>query len=163
MRFLPQVCSAVQNQDFTVVDDYITGLKALLYLKGIQRLKDWDGQSPPTPVHQKGKPVLSTNSSNNKVLPNFGEFLELKKEAVAEQKANETLDEGKPQFVERKKENIKVPKIENVIGASLPHIGAYKKLDNTKQVVALINDVIICILPLEVVDMQFFTDLCTFR
>ena len=31
-----QVCSAVQNQDFTVVDDYISGLKALLYLKSIE-------------------------------------------------------------------------------------------------------------------------------
>lgn len=55
--FTFQICSAVQNQDFTVVDDYITGLKALLYLKGTNELKDWDGQSPPTPVHQKGKPV----------------------------------------------------------------------------------------------------------
>ncbi|VVC41510.1 Hypothetical protein CINCED_3A005819 [Cinara cedri] len=27
-----QVCSAVQNQDFTIVQDYITGLKALLYM-----------------------------------------------------------------------------------------------------------------------------------
>lgn len=53
-----QICSSVQNQDFTVVDDYITGLKALLYLKTLQ-LKDWDGQSPPTLRHQKGKPVPS--------------------------------------------------------------------------------------------------------
>ena len=29
-----QVCSAVQNQDFTVVGDYISGLKTLLYKKG---------------------------------------------------------------------------------------------------------------------------------
>ena len=28
-----QVCSAVHNQDFTVVQDYLTGLRALLYLK----------------------------------------------------------------------------------------------------------------------------------
>jgi dihydropyrimidine dehydrogenase (NADP+) len=34
-----QVCSAVQNQDFTVVDDYISGLKALLYLKSIEYFK----------------------------------------------------------------------------------------------------------------------------
>ena len=31
-----QVCSAVQNQDYTVVQDYISGLKTLLYLKGKQ-------------------------------------------------------------------------------------------------------------------------------
>ena len=30
---LPQISSAVQNQDFTVIEDYITGLKALLYIQ----------------------------------------------------------------------------------------------------------------------------------
>ena len=52
-----QICSSVQNQDFTVVDDYITGLKTLMYLRSIEQLKHWDGQSPPTIQHQKGKPV----------------------------------------------------------------------------------------------------------
>lgn len=31
--------------------------------------------------------------------------------------------------------------VENVIGRALPYIGAYKQLDNSKQVVALIDDV----------------------
>lgn len=57
--FFTQVCSAVQNQDFTVIDDYCTGLKALLYLKSIEELQNWDGQSPPTARHQKGKPVAT--------------------------------------------------------------------------------------------------------
>ena len=52
-----QICSAIQNQDFTVIEDYTTGLKALLYLKSLDQAKDWDGQSPPTFKHQKGKPV----------------------------------------------------------------------------------------------------------
>lgn len=56
-----QVCSAVQNQDFTVIDDYCTGLKALLYIKGTPGFEDWDGQSPPVKKHQLGKPVLATN------------------------------------------------------------------------------------------------------
>ena len=30
---LHQVCSAIRNQDFTLVEDYITGLKTLLYLQ----------------------------------------------------------------------------------------------------------------------------------
>jgi dihydropyrimidine dehydrogenase (NADP+) len=50
-----QVCSAVQNQDFTVIDDYISGLKALLYLRSLDEFKDWNGQAAPTPKHQKGK------------------------------------------------------------------------------------------------------------
>lgn len=60
-----QVCSAVQNQDFTLIDDYCTGLKALLYLDG--RLAGWDGQSPPTFKHQLGKPVMSLYDSNGQV------------------------------------------------------------------------------------------------
>jgi len=28
-----QVSSAIQNQDFTVIEDYVTGLKTLLYLQ----------------------------------------------------------------------------------------------------------------------------------
>lgn len=69
-NFTFQICSAVQNQDFTVVDDYITGLKTLLYLKGMNELKDWDGQSPPTPVHQKGKPVypIKIDDKVNKII-----------------------------------------------------------------------------------------------
>ena len=52
-----QVCSAVHNQDFTLVDDYITGLKTLLYLQGVAELAGWEGQSPPTPKHQRGKVI----------------------------------------------------------------------------------------------------------
>lgn len=33
------------------------------------------------------------------------------------------------------------PKVKDIIGRALPRIGAYKKLDNRKQVVALIDDV----------------------
>ena len=28
-----QICSAVQNQDYTIIDDYVTGLKHHLYMK----------------------------------------------------------------------------------------------------------------------------------
>jgi len=59
------VCSAVQNQDFTVVEDYIVGLQALLYLQSLG-LAGWEGQSPPTSQHQRGKPVTSENT-NGKV------------------------------------------------------------------------------------------------
>lgn len=54
----PQVCSSVQNQDFTVIEDYLMGLKALLYLNTLKSKKDWMGQSPPTPKHQLGKTVV---------------------------------------------------------------------------------------------------------
>lgn len=57
LLFSIQVSSAVQNQDFTLIDDYTTGLKCLLYLQTVQELSTWNGQSPPTPKHQKGKTV----------------------------------------------------------------------------------------------------------
>lgn len=63
-----QVCSAIQNQDFTVIDDYITGLKCLLYLRSLE-LAGWDGQSPPTPAHQLGKPVPAVKDIIGKVRP----------------------------------------------------------------------------------------------
>ena len=52
-----QVCSAIHNQDFTLVEDYVTGLKMLLYLQGVSELAKWVGQSPPTSKHQKGKNI----------------------------------------------------------------------------------------------------------
>ncbi|VDK59010.1 unnamed protein product [Cylicostephanus goldi] len=58
---LLQVASAIQNQDYTVVEDYCTGLRALLYLKAAE-LEGWDGQSPPIKKHQKGKPILVENA-----------------------------------------------------------------------------------------------------
>ncbi len=54
---LVQVCSAVHNQDYTLIDDYNSGLQSLLYLKAIG-MPGWEGQSPPTPKHHKGKPVI---------------------------------------------------------------------------------------------------------
>lgn len=62
-----QVCSAVQNQDFTVIEDYCTGLRALLYLQSIEELRAWDGQSPATVSHQKGKPVPAIAELTGKV------------------------------------------------------------------------------------------------
>ena len=65
-----QVCSAVQNQDFTVVDDYISGLKTLLYLSSFDSFKDWNGQAPPTPKHQNGK-ILKVTDIIGKVNDSF--------------------------------------------------------------------------------------------
>lgn len=52
-----QVCSAVQEQDFTIIQDLTTGLKALLYLNQRHDLmkKGWKGQSPPVLAMQKVK------------------------------------------------------------------------------------------------------------
>jgi dihydropyrimidine dehydrogenase (NADP+) len=57
-----QVCSAVQEQDFSIINDYVNGLKALLYLhqRNDLKKKGWMGQSPPPLVWQKLKKYKNT-------------------------------------------------------------------------------------------------------
>lgn len=139
-----QICSSVQNQDFTVIQDYCLGLKALLYLKSIEELWNWDGQSPPTLRHQKGKPVPRVEELVGKSLPSFGPYLMEKTEAVAEYKRklkdandNIVMDTNDARVFIPKKP---VPSVKDVIARALKHIGAYQELDNKEQVQALIDE-----------------------
>uniref|UniRef100_A0A8C1YI52 Dihydropyrimidine dehydrogenase [NADP(+)] n=1 Tax=Cyprinus carpio TaxID=7962 RepID=A0A8C1YI52_CYPCA len=127
-----QVCSAVQNQDFTVIEDYCLGLKALLYLKSIEELHDWDGQSPPTIRHQKGKPVPRVEELIGKVSISVAGRLRL----ILKNETLYTSDSGVPQRNVPKKP---IPNVKDVIARALKHIGAYQELDNTEQVQALID------------------------
>ncbi|MGH0150954.1 UNVERIFIED_CONTAM: hypothetical protein FKN15_043760 [Acipenser sinensis] len=139
-----QVCSAIQNQDFTLIQDYCTGLKALLYLQSLEQLQDWDGQSPPTPRHQQGKPLPKIADLVGKKLPSFGPYLEERKKILAEYKlklksTNDTIvnepNEGKTYMAKKP-----IPAVQDVIARALKHIGAYGLLDNKEQVVALIDE-----------------------
>jgi len=141
---LLQICSAVQNQDFTVIDDYISGLKALLYLQGIDELKDWNGQSPPVAPHQKGKTVASLEDflENPRSFPHFGQHLSVREEALARQKAStdclkQELAPTARQLFSLKKS---VPSVQDIVGKALDKIGTYNELDPQQQVVALINE-----------------------
>ncbi|XP_015279277.1 PREDICTED: dihydropyrimidine dehydrogenase [NADP(+)]-like [Gekko japonicus] len=137
-----QVCSAIQNQDFTVIEDYCTGLKALLYLQSIEELQDWDGQSSPTIRHQKGKPVPKIVDLMGKKLPSFGPYLEQRKKIIAENKLKQKEQNSlvsqpeRKQFVPKKP----IPAVKDVIGKALRYIGTYGELSNTEQVVALIDE-----------------------
>ena len=127
--FLP----AIQNQDFTVIDDYLTGLKALLYLDGIEELKEWDGQSPPTARTYKGKTVSSAiENAIGKNLPNFGPYAREKKEILAGQKASMDLLKENSVTANRPAHEPKKmpPKVAEVIGRALDAIGTYNDLDN---------------------------------
>lgn len=130
-----QVCSAVQNQDFTLIEDYVTGLKALLYLRSLG-LQDWSGQSPPTPIHQKGKPVVTLLSADGKTLPHFGPYNE-RRQQIPRTSPSTLVDH----MMARLSTNVSaVPRVSDIVGEALGRITTYKKLDNTQQVVALIND-----------------------
>lgn len=142
-----QVCSAVQNQDFSVIEDYVTGLKALLYLRANPPPIEtgiWDGQSPPTPKHQLGKPVEHIVGDDGKTLPQFGLYKKQREAKMAEIRAKNGALEGLSSNSTTVTSNgvVKLaPAISDIIGNALPHIGTYKSLDNKQQVVALIDDV----------------------
>ncbi|KAG1969356.1 dihydropyrimidine dehydrogenase [NADP(+)], partial [Pimephales promelas] len=104
-----QVCSAVQNQDFTVIEDYCLGLKALLYLKSIEELHDWDGQSPPTIRHQKGKPVPRVEELVGKSLPSFGPYLQTKTQALVKYKQS-LKDASDNVIIETSDARVNIPK-----------------------------------------------------
>ncbi|RZC43058.1 Fer4 21 domain containing protein [Asbolus verrucosus] len=77
-------------------------------------------------------------------LPHFGPYL--KEREIQEKQLNLDInlhhngrENGYPNSDELKN-GFNIPKVNNVIGRALPKIGAYKKLDNSKQVVALIDD-----------------------
>ncbi|CAD6185538.1 unnamed protein product [Caenorhabditis auriculariae] len=134
-----QVCSAVQNQEFSVIEDYCTGLRALLYLMGAESLKEWDGQSPPITKHQKGKPILLPNQEK---LPFLGKYRKEReaREREALDKANLLSTEGIHYSSRPDTKVTSVPTVQEVIGKALPKIGPYVTLNNKQQKVAIIDD-----------------------
>ncbi|XP_002130803.2 dihydropyrimidine dehydrogenase [NADP(+)] [Ciona intestinalis] len=137
-----QVCSAVQNQDFTLIDDYMSGLKTLLYMRSLNEVKNWDGQSQPTPSHQLGKSVVKLVDIIGKDLPNFGPYRNERAAIAAKIKIETNLvaedaapPKQRPIYVPTKP----IPTVRDVVGAALPQIGTYGDLDNKQQVQALID------------------------
>ncbi|MFH4983836.1 hypothetical protein AB6A40_010545 [Gnathostoma spinigerum] len=133
-----QVCSAVQNQDYTVIEDYCSGLKALLYLSKIRELNEWNGQSPPVPIHQLGKSVLSKNAH----LPFFGEYRKVRQKLdKGVIKNHDLLGKDQLSITTRPCYHADtIPTIQEIVGSALIRIGSFNELDNEQQKVAVIND-----------------------
>lgn len=148
---LMQICSAVQNQDFSVIQDYTTGLQALLYMKGRSDLNAWNGQSPPVFKNQKGKAVLPLKDAQGRSLPHFGEYgkqredimseLRLKKGALWDPFTEEEESTSNGFHHHENGVGKSAASVQDLIGAAVSKVTPYKKLDNHKQVVALIDDV----------------------
>jgi dihydropyrimidine dehydrogenase (NADP+) len=123
-----QICSAIQNQDFTVVQDYISGLKAYLYLQAREDLKTWDGQSPPLELEARN---LLGHS-----LPKFGPYLQERLKKRSTEKSNSKHANGSPQ---PKKLN-PIPSVRAQVGCALQYIGDYNDLSQKEHVVAIVNE-----------------------
>lgn len=125
-----QICSSVQNQDFTVIQDYITGLKCYLYMQSRPDLAIWDGQSPPQP---KVPEVYK-----GKHLPKFGHYQEERDKIRIKLALESDLLAPIPKVAPAAPG--KVPTVNEQIGKAVPRIGDYNALNNKQQVVALVND-----------------------
>lgn len=160
------MCSAIQNQDFTVVQDYITGLKALLYMNSSDRVQE---RKRPTAALVKDSLdlsddyddiVSSTVTDKGDGGPLFGPYLRDRRRAHAVGAATEILNTiqgenvAKSELVAKKtptsrgNENdptavVTMSPVERAVGSGLKAVGAYKSLDRRAQVVALVNEVLI--------------------
>lgn len=135
-----QICSSVQNQDFTVVQDYISGLKCYLYMQSREDLAEWDGQSPPKNVVPE-----NVNRVQLKNHPKFGYFLEQRKKIEAElvQKSDilhnpNVQPDQDPE--DKKPRSTTVPNVNAQIARAVPRIGQYNDLSNKEQAVALVDE-----------------------
>eukprot|EP01126_Amoeba_proteus_P040937 TRINITY_DN4391_c0_g1_i4.p1 TRINITY_DN4391_c0_g1~~TRINITY_DN4391_c0_g1_i4.p1 ORF type:complete len:1068 (-),score=286.80 TRINITY_DN4391_c0_g1_i4:118-3249(-) len=132
-----QISSAIHNQDFTVIYDYITGLQALLYFMARKDLKEkgWVGQSPP-----KGYTSRNLVGQN---LPKFGPYAQQRKQIRQETLSHVDLQEfsypdSEPgAVVEVPRENI--PTLENILGLALPTIGHWNELSLSEHVIAKVD------------------------
>ncbi|CAL8076236.1 unnamed protein product [Calicophoron daubneyi] len=137
-----QVCSAVQNQDYTVIQDYVTGLKANLFLLANPEFANWDFQSSPTPKHQKGKPVAPELQG---MVPHFGHqqwYIEHKwGEYCEESKGKTSMNLSNSGLcLERLSRDAKPLSVQDVIGRALNSIGRHDDLNRKEQVVAVVDE-----------------------
>lgn len=108
--------------------------------QGSRLRKGWEGQSPPTPIHQKGKPVLKIESLKD--MPHFGPFIEQRKKEISAIKLKDNLLDLKyhPQPHHPTIHSTNILAIKDLVGSALSRVVAYQQLDNKQQVVAVIND-----------------------
>jgi len=131
-----QICSSVHNQEYTVVQDYITGLKCLLYLMAKGDYDNWDGQSPPRTAR------LQDLLKVGKHLPRFGDFKK-QRHAIRQEHAKTNSEEcdtnSIPQPLPR--DLVKpVPTIATQVGRALDRIGTFYQLNVKEQAVAIVDE-----------------------
>jgi len=128
-----QISSAVQNQDLSIVEDYITGLKTLLYLGQRKDLHEagWVGQNPP--FARDANPLAMTN-------PKFGELGAERVDSMMGIGASKDWGEHYSPSPLVSVDPDSVPSLADLRGDSLSYLAGHMELDYKQQVVAIVND-----------------------
>ncbi|THD22438.1 Suppressor-of-rudimentary dihydropyrimidine dehydrogenase mutant [Fasciola hepatica] len=138
-----QVCSAIQNQDFTLIEDYTSGLKTCLYMKGYpEHFGKWNYQSAPVRKHQKGKPMAPHLVGLGPWFgPNKSQIDQIwSARCVETQSTVSTADYEDILTGRRARNGGKVPRISDIRGKAQKSIGNFNRLSITEQVIAQVDE-----------------------
>jgi len=159
-----QVCSAVQNQDSTVIADYNSGLQSLLWRIGEKKkggevkLNDANyvasQRGKKTPRHQLGKEIndeeVKAVAPDGEFLPNFGPFARERAQRLAQafeknaaQDAGLAASDGSAVASHPTESHPSVPDsvpaMNELIGVATGQIGAWHELSQEEHVIAEID------------------------
>mmetsp|Transcript_6753 Transcript_6753/g.16549 ORF Transcript_6753/g.16549 Transcript_6753/m.16549 type:complete len:1118 (+) Transcript_6753:44-3397(+) len=143
-----QICSALQNQDYTIINDYMSGLKAHLYLngRGDYDTKEYQNSWHATrPWYKSKEERLVKEPSDIEKLPRFGPFQRNK--TTARKEFWQTADPAETRAVsqitpdlEVKTKDVPIPDIESIIGYTHKKFaGFHNDLPREEQVIAIVN------------------------
>lgn len=149
-----QICSAVMNQDFTIIHDLVSGLKSILYQKQRTDLSGWD----------HGMPPLAEQHLEGVVRSKFGSLeLDRRRHALEERNAGELAEAEVPLSGPNKgglrlivkplahynpdeaKSDAPPIMIEDLIGNGLDHVRTFAQLNAKEQVVAYVANPDLCL------------------
>lgn len=137
-----QICSAIMNQDFTVVNDYITGLKALMYRRG----RGDFGQGPDKKHFQNSWESNQTYLEKVTIAvdadPHYGDFARKRAKATRSEltSCGKISDECccKMDDISARRAPVKAPALADLVGIAAKRVTGHSDLSRKEQVVAVI-------------------------
>lgn len=143
-----QICSALQNQDYTIIGDYLTGLKAHLYMHGRGDYNSREYQNcwhASRPWYKPKDERIVDEPSDVQKLPRFGPFQREKSTArrawwKVSDPAEHTAASRVPGHIQVNPAAPAVPDIEAIIGHTHKKFaGFHNDLSREEQVIAIVN------------------------
>jgi len=137
-----QICSAIQNQDFSIVNDYILGLKAMLY-----RMGRGDFDSANKAAYQNNWPATQPwNDSLGKTAdpadPHYGDFERKRRKGIRDEfmRTEDVTDACccKMDDITPCCKTVEPKKLIDLVGDRHPRVKDHSQLSRKEQVVAVI-------------------------